>query len=109
MELRPTSDTHVELHDETGKVGELTWITRDQNDPEDTWDADGWHGSLQMNGPEGTTSGHTTAAKAYAALLPGYDKLLKRRAYLQDYEKRADRLQRSKRTVSIPMGGQPRR
>lgn len=110
--MRPTDDHQIELHDETGQVGYLVWVTRDQNDPEDEWDdavdVEGWHGLLRMNGPEGTTEGHATAAEAFAALLPAYDELLERRAYRQEYEARVDRLQRGKRTISIPMGGQPR-
>jgi hypothetical protein len=110
LEMRPTSNTTIELYDESGRVGHLILLTRELDDEwDDDLDVEGWHGSLNANGPESSTGGHTTAAEAFAALLPAYDKMLERRAYLQTYEARVDKVQRGKRTISIPMGGQPRR
>ena len=102
LELRPLNDHQVELYDETGLVGSLIWLEPDPTDPDDDWDTEGWHGSL--NGHHHTTGPCETAAEAYAGLLPAYEEVLQKRAYLNKY-KNADRW---KSIVSVPSGGQPR-
>ncbi|KUJ43321.1 hypothetical protein ACZ90_67455 [Streptomyces albus subsp. albus] len=103
MELKTTKDPLlVEIHDETGSIGSLFYVGRDEDDLDDT--DEGW--TAELHGFAYSVSRSTaywpTAAEAFAAARPLYDELL-------EVRRTAERFHRNQplRTISTPMGGQP--
>lgn len=104
MELKTTDDPLlVEIHDESGLIGSLFYVSRDEDDPADT--DEGWTAELRgfAYGVSHSTDYYPTAVEAFAAARPLYDELL-------EVRRTAERFHRNQpvRTISIPMGGQPR-
>ncbi|WP_424892211.1 hypothetical protein [Streptomyces sp. XH2] len=104
MQLKTTDDPLlVEIHDDSGRVGSLFYVSRDEDDPDDT--DEGWTAELRgfAYGVSRSTDYYPTATEAFAAAWPLYDELL-------EVRRTAERFHRNQpvRTISTPMGGQPR-
>ncbi|MEU9198132.1 hypothetical protein [Streptomyces hundungensis] len=93
----------MEIHDETGQIGHLFYVSRDEEDPDDT--EVGWTVELRGFPYAGvrSTACQPTAAEAFVCAEPLYEKLL-------DARRTEERFHRNQpvRTISTPMGGQPR-
>lgn len=108
MLLKPLNDTEVYVHDETGSIGDITYLG-ECDDACDCGDCDnteaGWHVTLgpfiATIGPR-TIGPYATLPEAIAEAGELYEELLTDRRY----RRRIDR--NRPRTVSIPRGGQPR-
>ncbi|MGW7636072.1 hypothetical protein [Streptomyces decoyicus] len=108
MLLKPLDDTQVDIHDETGRIGEIFYV----GPCDDTCDCGecgdfkaGWRVTL---GPFIATVGPRTIGP-YATLPEAVEKAgALYEALLVDrrYQRGVDRAR--PRTVSIPRGGQPR-
>ncbi|MFC0598229.1 hypothetical protein [Streptomyces palmae] len=104
IELKTTDDPlNVEIHDETGHIGNLFFVGRDEEDPAD--EEEGWTAELWGFPYAGvrSTAYRPSAPEAFAAAGPLYEELLEAR-------RTAERFHRNQpvRPISTPMGGQPR-
>ncbi|MFM9373290.1 hypothetical protein [Streptomyces sp. Da 82-17] len=101
MELKCTDDAQcVEIHDKSGKIGELRYAAPDPEDP-----TEGWYVDLGcFNGISYETGFFPTPAEAFAASWPLHEKLLAE-------QRRVNRCYRDRnvRMIGTPMGGQPKR
>ncbi|MFI6688447.1 hypothetical protein [Streptomyces sp. NPDC050485] len=102
MELKTTDDPRfVEIHDEQGWIGHILYVEpEEEGDTVQGWSAElrGFHYGLTRS-----TDFYDTAPEAFAAAAPLYKELL-------EVRRTAERFHRNTpvRTISTPMGGQPR-
>lgn len=97
LEVRMTGRPLVfDLVDESGPVGELVFVDADEEDP-----SEGWMAEL---GPGRLAGPFLTVVDAVGAARGVYSEVLAERRRLERFYRA-----RWRRTVSTPMGGQPRR
>jgi hypothetical protein len=101
MEIKSTDEPlSMQLHDETGHIGDLLYVDPDEDDPADT--TEGWVATLRgLAG--GQTEFYDTAPEAFAAALPLYEQLVEQRRTVERFHRN-----QPVHMISTPMGGQPR-
>lgn len=101
MELKHTDNPqYVEIHDETGHIGDIRYVAADPEDPTEGWIAD----FEPFNGISRQTDYLPTAAEAFAAAWPLYEELVKERQRVARFYRN-----QNTRAISIPTGGQPKK